>query len=690
MGGSGEPGVVPVTNPLGQFAPDSPMAMRTQGALAPKPAITVEEMERQIVAYENYKRAEQARMEQARPGTLGGIARGALQGLTFGFGDEIVARVRSLGAQTYAEAVQGERDAIAIFREEHPWKAFGSEILGGLVVPVGGAIRASGTVARATRLASSARAVGRANASIRLARAATQGALYGGAYGAGSGEGGVLERLEAGVKAAPLGAVLGAGIPIIASGVGKLGRVTGVSQLAGRVSTQAKNFVLRAIDDAGLTPQQLRDRIVAAGDDTSMLADLMGEPGLKLAGGADTFNTPGAAKLSAFAQERVVGSDRIAGHGEKLISGIRGAARIDPEDITKTVEELIADRAARVKPFYKVVDEFGELQRPELTGAGLQSLLQRPGLRRAYDEAVKIAAEEGVTLPTADKVQSITLKMADYIKKGIDDVLYLSRRSPLDAGGLGTSRERAMKQTRSLFLELVDGEVALREGVDASLGSYRRARNLFEGPTKLIEALEDGQRLWQRKDLDTAIAEFGRLSQGEQEMFRRGSIDGLRSRLEEIGDSRDKLKGLFDSTADRRRLWVATGDAAGAKQFEKTIREVMEQVEVRNAVRGVSATAERTQMGSEIGNHAVAALTAVVANPLKAGAAVVGFVGGKLTRANSRANAISELLSAGADGRTQLLRVLDDLISTQQGRARRGVGYRTASGVIAGQYAGRE
>ena len=75
--------------------------------------------EEQMVRFERWKRAREAAAQGDRPGLLEGIGRGALQGLTFGFGDEIVARVRSLWPETYSEAVTGEREAIELFRADH-------------------------------------------------------------------------------------------------------------------------------------------------------------------------------------------------------------------------------------------------------------------------------------------------------------------------------------------------------------------------------------------------------------------------------------------------------------------------------------------------------------------------------------------------------------------------------------------
>jgi hypothetical protein len=654
---------------MGQFSPDSSMGgQQVQRALAP---LSDEEMERQLIAYENFKMAERARMEESRPGTLGGIARGALQGLTFGFGDEIVARVRSLGPRTYSEAVQGERDALAIFREEHPVLAIGSELAGGLIVPIGGAIRGG---AQAARLAASARATAKANSLVRLGRGAAQGALYGGLYGAGSAEGGLAERLEGGIKAAPLGAGLGVAIPVVASGVGQVLRKTGVSQAFGRVSSQAKNYVLRAVRESGMSPQQLRDRIVQSTDKPEILADLIGESGQRLAEGANVFNTPNAAKLGRFVE------GRMASQSERIISGVRGAAKLPPEDVTKTVEQLIGERAARAKPLYESAYQYGDLTHPQLTGQGLKQMLATPGMTRAYKEAQALAAEEGVSLPALGEVERITVQTADYLKRALDDVLYVSRRSALESGGLGPGRIRALKHQRAKLLAAVDEEVPV----------YAEARASFEGPTKLVEALEDGQQLWRRMDLDTAMAEFGRLSPSEQELFRRGAIDGLRARLDEIGDSRDKLRGFFDSPADRRRLRIAIGDAKAANGFKEELEREVTMAETRNLVRANSATARRTEAAAEISGLGLKAIVSAVAHPFQTTANALDRAGTFVSRGRPRANEISRLLAAGEGGRNQLLQVLDELIAAEQANAQRTINVRNYQSRIAGQIAGRE
>ncbi len=77
------------------------------------------------------------------PGMAEGLARSVGQGLTFGFGDEIEAGVRSLfGDETYREAVDDVRQDIDRFRDEQPYWAYGSEVASSFVLPGGAAFKA--------------------------------------------------------------------------------------------------------------------------------------------------------------------------------------------------------------------------------------------------------------------------------------------------------------------------------------------------------------------------------------------------------------------------------------------------------------------------------------------------------------------------------------------------------------------
>ena len=127
-------------------------------------------------------------MAKAPTSYAGNLARAVGQGVTFGFGDEIEAGIRSLGSdRSYDEEVADIRKSISEFRDTNPVAAYGSEIAGS--IPTG---------------------IGLAGVALRggIKGALKIGALEGSIYGAGEGEG-VTDTASSAAIGAGLGGALG-------------------------------------------------------------------------------------------------------------------------------------------------------------------------------------------------------------------------------------------------------------------------------------------------------------------------------------------------------------------------------------------------------------------------------------------------------------------------------------------------
>lgn len=130
-------------------------------------------------------------------GTLWSGLRGAQQGLTFGFGDEITAGVTSaLTDQTYDEALKRERDLLELSREQNPGMTTGAEIAGAVVAPAAVLKGGAGLLGNSLR-------------------AGAVGAGEGFTYGFGSGEGGFDSRVNEGVETAKWGGGFGLAAPTV-------------------------------------------------------------------------------------------------------------------------------------------------------------------------------------------------------------------------------------------------------------------------------------------------------------------------------------------------------------------------------------------------------------------------------------------------------------------------------------------
>lgn len=208
--------------------------------------------------------------------------RGMVQGGTFGYGDEIVARLASISPNlTYDEALGYERAALDQNRAQHPVATTGAEIATSMAIPMG--------------------AIGEGTLAARALKGVGMGAIQGGLYGSGTSEGGFKSRFLDGAKGAVAGAAIGSAIPLVGRGVQKLAdnsakRKAIADIVRGAPSTEALrdagSKAYKAVDDAGVSI--LPSAMKSATDD--ILSAMRGK-GLDEGGGALSL-TPKSARVA--------------------------------------------------------------------------------------------------------------------------------------------------------------------------------------------------------------------------------------------------------------------------------------------------------------------------------------------------------------------------------------------------------
>ena len=150
-----------------------------------------------------------------------GLGRSIGQGVTFGFGDEIEAGIRALGAGTYDEEVAKIRAELEKFRETNPVSAYGSEIAASLPTGLG---------LGALALRAGVRGIGKIGAA--------EGALYGA---------GVGEDAEDRAVSAAIGAPLGAAGAVVGEKV-----VRGIAPMIGKFMKRGSGSETRGATDIQL------------------------------------------------------------------------------------------------------------------------------------------------------------------------------------------------------------------------------------------------------------------------------------------------------------------------------------------------------------------------------------------------------------------------------------------------------
>ena len=137
------------------------------------------------------------------PGMLESAGRGAMQGLSFGWADEIQAKTEELfGGENYDKRLAEIREANKLAAETNPISYYGADILSGFALPIGSlgaAAKGAGMLAKA-------------------GKAAKAGAVIGGVTGAGTSEGTTSSEVAAdALMGGTAGAVAG---PLLEGAVG--------------------------------------------------------------------------------------------------------------------------------------------------------------------------------------------------------------------------------------------------------------------------------------------------------------------------------------------------------------------------------------------------------------------------------------------------------------------------------------
>lgn len=449
---------------------------------------------------------------------VSGLSLNALQGVTFGFGDEALGSILgTLSGEGAAGGREEYRRRIAAWNEANPKKAFLAEI-GGAVVTGGAAAGRLGIKAATTTAG-------------RLGMAAAEGAVSGALAGAGAATGTISDRTKAALLGTTAGAVLG---PVLVGGARVAGTILRTPTRAvlerfkglqdrlpglGSSETHAKSLVLDVLEGEDLSVADLRNATAAlraSGVDPT-LADVGGEGLVTLLG--ETLSTRTAPKQQLA--EALLG--RQAEQGARLSGGFfRRAFRSDKFGLRNAydaVDELALQRSTLAAPLYEEAhqglvrvtprlqtllekepmfraawEEGARIAESEDVRRGLQGLAARPATPAIPSGSLREAAQRkmvelGVDGPTMEAMlaqlpnnfpEVVPVRALDYMKQGLDNV----RERMLKKGGLD------MKTYINISESLED---VLRE-VDDQVPAFGQARALWGGMSQAIEAVQLGQQ----------------------------------------------------------------------------------------------------------------------------------------------------------------------------------------------------
>jgi hypothetical protein len=527
---------------------------------------------------------------------LESAGRGALQGLTLGFSDEIAgAASGAYDALTggnfsdgYNETVEGIRAANKQAREANPWSYLGGEVGSAFLVPGAAArlgIRGATTAAKA-------------GLGTRFLAAAKEGAIYGAAFGAGHAEGGFPERaVGAGVGAAT-GAAVGGVLPGAVDAVSAVGRGVSVPlrALVGNRERMAQEKVGQALvrDFSGsgqgnplqdlvrasgkLSQQSLRVRPVGQrianpgtrtrADEHVMLADIGGENTRNLLRNATNQNSPNAQVLNQRLNKRQ--------HFQyKRLSDDLAMSLGDGRKAIETADQLVDLARAQSKPLFDAA-----FKKEVPATEKIKEVLQRPAIKRLVNLARERAENEG-----RDLSKETALRTLHNVKVEIDHQISNVKRGVLDS-----------KQSWDLRT-LVKLKNDLKKSIDVP--EYQQALKVYSGQAALKNAIEDGADEALKMPVAEMRKKLAKMSKDEVDAYRLGASQAIMDKIKKGNFNRDRTKSTFLTPDMDERLAALIPSQRARRRFQRAVILEARFNRTRAAAQGNSTTAKQLTTGQE-------------------------------------------------------------------------------------------
>jgi hypothetical protein len=481
--------------------------------------------------------------------------RSIASGVTFGYADELAAKMDEVTGRggTYGENLKKEhaRDAQIPGAIKIPGEVAGAVAGAVAAAPVTGAIAA---VTGASRLPA-------------LVRAGISGAGGGALFGSGDAEEG--KRLEGAAKGGAVGAVAG---PVISGAVRAGGSV--VQSLRGAVTPQANVTadLARAIERDGTTPAALTQRMEELNQIRPGFATLADAGGENVRGLVERVaQTPGAGRttvvpaLTARQQGQIA---RLSGDLRQLTGTHQSATRA----ITETMEQ----RAEAARPAYDAAMNFNAREVPEIvrawtdatsTGWG-QNILRSPDFRRT------LQTEYGIADPTNAPLMTVI----DAWKKRVDDQVTEAIR------GGNNNKARVLSNMRDRVVDTVDTHNP----------AYGEARAAWAGPTRYMNAIEEGRNILNTRVSAEELARgVENMAAADQEAFRIGAVSSLIGKMGSDTARMPDLTKYLRSPEMRAKIAAIMPTPEARQTWAQRLDFEVSSSELTGRALGNSATARR-------------------------------------------------------------------------------------------------
>lgn len=282
--------------------------------------------------------------------------------------------------------------------------------------------------------------------------------------------------------------------------------------------------------------------------------------------------------IADVAGDEVQGLTRSLGKMDGAKNLIHGTLTKRSEEAVERVSEVLSRNISEVDAYFGNIEEMAKARsaaaRPLYEKAKLEATnIQDPRLtkfledKRIKDAILKAKREYGVRLEAPEN----SLETLDGVKKVLYDLETSSKRSG------STELAKSYKNLRQEMVSVLDDNSP----------TYARARKVFEHPSKLIEAQENGIK-FDRLSPEQIRMAVDKMSPDELEAFRIGVREKLQTIVDKTSDGADPARRIFGNTRKKEQLKAVFPDKTNYIEFEKRMSDEIAGFKTRNAILGGS------------------------------------------------------------------------------------------------------
>ena len=490
---------------------------------------------------------------------------GMVQGATFNTADEISGRVRSwVTDESYTEARDALRSEFDQAQSDNS-KSYLAGELGSALIP---GLGVAGIIGKAGKYGMRAKeAITSGNAATSAAKI---GAVEGGvsAYGASEADNAwdMTKDIASGVGG---GLVMG---PVLRGGIGA------AKYFGGKVADGLGSFRGQEARGQETAVRALRDDGIETGQDLMERGRELGPEGLAADAGESTRSaTLQQGRRRGPGQQRMVQTlkDRNAGAAGRVEEGV--VETVGGATKRQRLSQVAETAQREATPLYRKAYDT-PLQETE----GLLDLINRPAVEQALKKAtVDMQNSLDEVMGMDPDGSGVTIRLVHYAMQALAE-----KADQFYANG--------NKGAGNRLIALKNG---LRTELENQSPEFKKAQSIWAEKSAAERAASNGKKALGSDELAAdSIDDFGQLSGGEQQAFRLGLGDRLKTRLEQIRDTvagqpQGVANKVVSNDAERQLVSEIFGD--GGDNIINLIRREAEFKDTYNQAINGSRTAQR-------------------------------------------------------------------------------------------------